>query len=110
MTAHREIHDDELLGAVMAAERHAAQEQWDGSRRIYALTDRRTYEEVTLPLDPIEGVPEGGLVAVPLTPVGPGDLRDELAKMTWPTTVLGCILVIEIEVGPPEGQNACGVH
>lgn len=87
---------DALAAAVIAAERDADAEGWDGERRLYALTDRDTYLDIAYPLDEPTDVPPDALLAIPLTPLPRGDLRTELAKVTWPAHVLGCVLIAEM--------------
>ncbi|MET7329076.1 hypothetical protein [Nonomuraea sp. NPDC005650] len=89
---------DALMAAVIAAARDADAEGWDGTHRVYALTDRDTYLGVAYPLDPPAELPPDALLAIPLTPLGPGDLRTELARVTWPDDVRGCVLVTEVTV------------
>ncbi|MEV6029613.1 hypothetical protein AB0L65_00610 [Nonomuraea sp. NPDC052116] len=99
---------DALTAAVIAAGRDAAGEGWDGAHRMYALTDRDTYLGVAYPLDPLAEVPPDALLAIPLTPLGPGDLGTELAKVTWPHDVHGCVLVTEVTVVTRLGRRRRG--
>ncbi|MFI6292907.1 hypothetical protein ACIBEJ_15065 [Nonomuraea sp. NPDC050790] len=91
---------DALTAAVIAAERDADAEGWDGSHRLYALADRDTYLDVAYPLDEPPDLPPGTLVAIPLTPLGAAvPLLTELTKVTWPADVRGCVLVTEVSAG-----------
>lgn len=96
---------DQLSVAALAAERDASARAWDGSRRMYALTDRRTYDEVAGPLDPLPDQRPDDLVVVPLSPLGPGEITDLLAALTWPDEVRGCVLVAEAVLGEPERER-----
>ncbi|MFI6391582.1 PPA1309 family protein [Nonomuraea sp. NPDC050547] len=87
---------DALAAAVMAAERDADAEGWNGGRRLYALTDRDTYLNTAYPLDELTDLPPDALLAIPLTPLPGGDLKTVLTKVTWPDDVLGCVLIAEM--------------
>jgi hypothetical protein len=105
---------DPLSVAVIAAVRDAAGQEWDRSRRMYALTDPETYVSTAFPLDPMPPLGPDDLVAVPLDPLDarapldplrPGDIADVLAEVTWPDTVRGCVLVVEAVLADGRGQS-----
>ncbi|MFI9553816.1 hypothetical protein [Nonomuraea endophytica] len=100
---------DALAAAVIAAERDADAEGWDGLHRLYALTDRDTYLNTAYPLDALTDLPPDALLAVPLTPLGCGDLLTELVKVTWPDDVHGCVLVTEVTVRTSLVRWHCGM-
>ncbi|MFI6900446.1 PPA1309 family protein [Nonomuraea sp. NPDC050394] len=101
---------DALAAAVIAAERDADAEGWDGERRLYALTDRDTYLDTAYPLDELTDLPPGTLLAIPLTPLPGGDLRTELTKVTWPDNVHGCVLIAEMVVRTALVRRPRGMH
>ncbi|NJP97098.1 hypothetical protein HCN51_48060 [Nonomuraea sp. FMUSA5-5] len=96
---------DPLSVAVIAAAQDAAGQKWDRSRRMYALTDPRTYVDTVYPLDPMPPLRPDELVVVPLDPLRPGDIGDVLAEVTWPDTVRGCVLVVEAVLADGRGQS-----
>lgn len=92
---------------------------WDRPRSIFALVDTQELlaHEPTL-VGEIGGDPGSSRELPPLTPVEQGSMpgetiADSLARITWPDTIAGAVLVVEImaetDTAPAEGRMAIGV-
>lgn len=100
-----------LQTVVLEIERHVAESGWDGPPQVYALVD--TLELVAtepqlasrLGIAPLE-VAAGSLTPVEQEALADEPLEDVLATIAWPDDVLGCALVQEVIVLPPEAEAA----
>ena len=100
-----------VLKAVVAElELHADAGGWDRPPTLYALVD--TAELVAaepalgaqLGLTP-ETITPGSLTPVEQKSLGDRPLDEALARIAWPEAVLGCALVHEVLVLPPEAEG-----
>jgi hypothetical protein len=100
-----------LEETVVEIERHVAASGWDQPPKIFALA--RTNEllarepalAVSLGLDP-ERTPSGGLTPVEQEPLPHGPVDESLRQIGWPEEVLGCALVQEILMLPPDAEQS----
>ncbi|HEV2088391.1 MAG TPA: PPA1309 family protein [Cryptosporangiaceae bacterium] len=100
-----------LRAAVVELERHAHGNGWDQRPTLYALVE--TAELVAaepgladrLGLTPDQLVP-GSLTPVEQEALGDGPLDDALARIAWPEEVLGCAVVQEVFVLPPDAEQS----
>ncbi|PRW64785.1 PPA1309 family protein [Actinopolyspora mortivallis] len=99
---------DEMITALPAVtreiEQFAASEGWDRPARMFALVDTAELLEAE------PNLADRLNQSSPLTPVAqdelPGqDLSEALAGISWPERVLGCALVQEILVLPPQAEQ-----
>jgi hypothetical protein len=99
-----------LEETVVEIERHVAASGWDQPPQIFALA--RTNEllarepalAASLGLD-AERTPSGGLTPVEQEPLPNGPVDESLRQIGWPEEVLGCALVQEILMLPPESEQ-----
>ncbi|ASU79719.1 hypothetical protein CDG81_17240 [Actinopolyspora erythraea] len=99
---------EEMTAALPAVareiEQFAASEGWERPARMFALVETAELLEAE------PGLAEQLNTGSPLTPVAqdelPGnDIGEALAGIAWPERVLGCALVQEIVVLPPEAEQ-----
>jgi len=107
----REAASSTLQDVVVEIERHVAENGWDGPPQVFALVDTLELAAAEpalaarLGILPLE-VAAGSLTPVEQEPLGDEPLDEVLAKMAWPDDVLGCALVQEVIVLPPEVEAA----
>jgi hypothetical protein len=97
-----------LTQVVIEIERHAAQAGWEQPARLYALVDTADLLSREPQLAGKLGMDAASVGPAALTPVEqealPADqgLDEVLAGIAWPAQVLGCALVVERLMLPPE--------
>lgn len=99
-----------LKAVVAELELHADANGWDRPPTLYALVD--TAELVAaepslgaqLGLTP-ESVTPGSLTPVEQESLGDRPLDEALARIAWPDAVIGCALVHEVLVLPPDAEQ-----
>jgi hypothetical protein len=99
-----------LHAVVLELERHAEAGGWDQPPALYALVDTAELlaaepglaEQVGLSATEIE---PGSITPVEQEAIGDAPLDETLARIAWPETVLGCALVQEVLVLPPEAEE-----
>lgn len=93
--------DNDLAIAVAEAEQFAAETGWDSPPRLFALvvTDDLRAAQPDLAAHLAEN---GHYTPIAQDPLNGDDLEAALARIEWPDTVAGCVLVQEILVLPPE--------
>jgi len=99
--AHEWWEDPELAAAVAEAEQFAADAGWDSPPRLFALVTtaelRRSQPELA------DHLAENGTFTPIIQDELPGsDLEQALAGISWPAAVVGCVLIQEILVLPPD--------
>ena len=96
---------------VLEVERHVAEAGWDQPPHLYALVETADLLRREPHLAAALGMSATTAAAGSLTPVeqeglSQGPLDDVLAGIAWPGEVLGCALVHEVVVLPPEVEHA----
>jgi hypothetical protein len=100
---------EQLTRAVVEIERHVAASGWDQQPVIFALVEtddllRKEPQLATqLGLDGATAAP-GALTPVEQEPIGGGDLEQVLGRIMWPEEVLGCAVVQEVLLLPPQAE------
>jgi hypothetical protein len=98
-----------LQQTLVEIERHVAQSGWDQRPKIFALarsSDLIVQEPqlaAALGLDP-DRMPSGALIPVEQDPLPAGPVDESLSQIGWPAEVLGCALVQEVLVLPPDAE------
>jgi hypothetical protein len=100
---------EQLTRAVVEIERHVAASGWDQPPVLFALVETEDLLRREPQLAAQIGLEAGAAAAGSLTPVeqeplGDGALDDVLGRIMWPEDVLGCALVQEVLVLPPESE------
>jgi hypothetical protein len=118
-SAGRHCQDGPVTGllqeTLVEIERHVGLSGWDQPPQIFALarTNDLLAQEpdfaASLGLDP-DRLPAEGLIPVEQDPLPAGPLDESLRQIGWPTEVLGCALVQEVLVLPPEVEAALPEH
>lgn len=99
-----------LLHVVAEIERHLAEAGWDQPPALFALVEtadllaREPQLAATLGLRASQA-PPGGLTPVQQDDLDDGPIDEVLAQIAWPPEVLGCVLVQEVLVLPPEVEQ-----
>ena len=98
------------LGRALAEiERHVADDGWDQSPRLYALAPTSDLVGREPALADKLGIDPAAIPGGQLTPVEQElpdrSLEDVLATIAWPSTVVGCALVVERIVLPPRAED-----
>lgn len=89
---------------VREIEEFAAAAGWDQAPRMFALVPTRELLEAEPNLaDQLD--PESVLTPIAQDDLPSHDLADALARVSWPEQVVGCALVQEIVVLPPEAES-----
>ena len=104
-----------LTETLVEIERHVATAGWDQPPQIFALA--RTSDLVasepdfasSLGLEP-EQLPAEALTPVEQDPLPEGPVDESLRSIGWPAEVLGCALVQEVVLLPPEVEAAMPRH
>jgi hypothetical protein len=95
-----------LALAVLEAESDRARDGWGKPPQLYALAGQAAviaaYPEQTAK---ISAAREGSLVPVKQEPLPQGEPLEVLAGVHWPDEVIGCVLVTELVVLPPEAEG-----
>ncbi|MFI5956569.1 PPA1309 family protein [Cryptosporangium sp. NPDC051539] len=102
---------DPLHAVVLELERHAAEGGWDQPPTLYALVDTAELlaaepglaDQVGLSATEVE---PGSITPVEQESLGDGPLDETLARIAWPESVLGCALVQEVLVLPPDAEDS----
>ncbi|GAA3393117.1 PPA1309 family protein [Cryptosporangium minutisporangium] len=102
---------DPLHAVVLELERHANAGGWDQPPALYALVDTAELlaaepglaDQVGLSATEIE---PGSITPVEQESLGDAPLDETLARIAWPESVLGCALVQEVLVLPPDAEDA----
>ncbi|SHN32790.1 PPA1309 family protein [Cryptosporangium aurantiacum] len=102
---------DPLHAVVLELERHANAGGWDQPPALYALVDTAELlaaepglaDQVGLSATEIE---PGSITPVEQESIGDAPLDETLARIAWPESVLGCALVQEVLVLPPDAEDA----
>ena len=102
--------DSPLRQVALEIEAHVAEAGWDQAPRLYALVPtvdllaREPALAETMGID--EQVPEGSFTSIEQESLPPDvSLEDALAQMMWPEQVVGCAVVIERIMLPPEVED-----
>lgn len=104
-----------LQETLVEIERHVARSGWDQPPQIFALAraaDLLSQEPdfaAALGLD-ADRLPSEGLIPVEQDPLPGGPLDESLRQIGWPDEVLGCALVQEVLMLPPEVEAAVPEH
>jgi len=97
-----------LETTIVEIERHVAQSGWDRPPVLFALVDTAELVSQEPALASTWGLPEdtapGSLTPIEQEPLDEGPLDEVLAGITWPAEVLGCAVVHEVLVLPPEAE------
>jgi hypothetical protein len=101
---------DPLHAVVLELERHANAGGWDQPPALYALVDTAELlaaepglaDQVGLSATELE---PGSITPVEQESLGDAPLDETLARIAWPESVLGCALVQEVLVLPPEAEE-----
>jgi hypothetical protein len=99
-----------LRVAVVEVERHASQAGWDQPARLYALVPTAELAAAEPELAAELGISDG--TADLYTPVEQeldeqqGSLEGLLEQITWPSSVVGALAVVERLVLPPEAEES----
>jgi hypothetical protein len=97
---------DPLALAALEAESSRARDGWDQPPQLYALAAKAEVAVDKPELDArIRAAPEGSLIPIKQKPLPAGDPLEVLAGVHWPDSVIGCVLVTELVVLPPEAEN-----
>jgi hypothetical protein len=94
---------DSLTAAVVGAECHAADKGWGRPPQLYALA--REPEPVSSDQElagELGDPPQDSLIPIPQDPLPQGEPAEVLATIHWADEVVGCVLVTELVVLPPE--------
>jgi hypothetical protein len=100
-----------LHETLVEIERHVASSGWDQPPQIFALAraadllSREPEFAAALGLDS-DRMPSEGLIPVEQDPLPDGPLDESLRQIGWPAEVLGCALVQEVLVLPPDVEAA----
>jgi hypothetical protein len=100
-----------LQETLVDIERHVARSGWDQPPQIFALARaadllrREPAFAASLGLD-ADRLPAEGLIPVEQDPLPGGPLDESLRQIGWPDEVLGCALVQEVLVLPPQVEAA----
>jgi hypothetical protein len=100
-----------LQDTLVEIERHVARSGWDQAPQIFALAStadllaREPDFAASLGFTADE-LPAGALTPVEQDPLPDAPLDESLAQIGWPPEVLGCALVQEVLVLPPEAEAA----
>ena len=98
--------NDALVAALLEVERHVGHGGWDQPARLFALVP--TAELVAAEPSLAEQLARPGLPDDALSSIeqdefhAGGDLIDDLARIGWPETVLGCAVAVERAFVPPD--------
>lgn len=98
-----------LQATVVEIERHVAASGWDRPPTLFALVDTEDLLVREPALAGQLGLARATVTAGSLTPVeqeelGEGPLDEVLGHIMWPDEVLGCALVHEVVVLPPDAE------
>jgi len=88
---------DPLTSAVVDAEQDMSARNWNQPPQLYALADPAGLAERGFGSE-VSEAPPGSLIPVEQEPLPEGELDEALSTITWPETVLGCVLVTELQV------------
>ncbi|MBC6462002.1 PPA1309 family protein [Actinomadura sp. HBU206391] len=97
-----------LEEVVRDLERHSAEGGWDAPPRLYALVGTAELRAEEPDLADQLGLPaDVDTIAALEQPPLPGDkaIEDVLAAIAWPDGVMGCALVVERIVLPPDAED-----
>jgi len=102
---------DPLHAVVLELERHADAGGWDQPPALYALVDTGELlaaepglaDQVGLSATDLE---PGSITPVEQESIGDAPLDETLARIAWPESVLGCALVQEVLVLPPDAEDS----
>ena len=102
---------DPLHAVVLELERHADAGGWDQPPALYALVDTAELLAAEPGLADQVGLSTADLEPGSITPVeqesiGDAPLDETLARIAWPDSVLGCALIQEVLVLPPDAEEA----
>lgn len=102
--------DPALASAVLEIEAHIASGGWDQPGRLYALVDTFQLVEREPVLASAMGLDadseQGSLTPVEQDQVAPtAHLEELLESIVWPADVVGCAVVVERLVLPPDADN-----
>lgn len=100
-----------LTNLTVEIERHVAASGWDHPPTLFALVDTADLIEREPVLAGQLGLTADTVAPGSLTPIeqedlDTGPLDEALAKIEWPTAVLGCALTHEVLTLPPEAEQA----
>lgn len=101
---------DPLHAVVLELERHADAGGWDQPPALYALVDTAELLAAEPGLEAQVGLSAADLEPGSITPVeqesiGDAPLDDTLARIAWPSSVLGCALVQEVLMLPSDAED-----
>jgi hypothetical protein len=98
--------EDPLARAALEAESNRARNGWGQPPQLYALAAKAEVAVDDPELDArIRTAPEGSLIPIKQKPLPAGNPLEVLAGIHWPDCVVGCVLVTELVVLPPEAEN-----
>jgi TolA-binding protein len=95
-----------LALAVLESESNRARDGWGKPPQLYALAAKASLIETAPDLaDQIDAARKGSLIPIKQEPLPPGEPLEVLAGVHWPDDVIGCVLVTELVVLPPETEG-----
>lgn len=98
-----------LQAVVGEVESHVAEAGWDQPPQLFALVDTeellRAEPQLSTTMGIVGGRP-GSLTPVAQDALGPGELDEALARITFGEAVLGVVLAHEVLVLPPSAEQS----
>jgi hypothetical protein len=96
---------DEITVAVVETARLAA-DQWDRPPRLYALARRADLSSLELRMSPrARKAAPSALIPIAQDSLPEGDPMQVLARIRWPPSVPGCVLVTEVRIVPSDDRQ-----